>query len=297
MSIADEGRGSASIVNIEPIDMSVETTELFERFNSPSSSIPASISSQHNENENQQVEFSQTTSGNSGIASKSEASLVQSIQELYSLVANEISDRGITKAIFAKVVLNETAETLDRIFQCKGVGYDYFLQMIRTFLSCIHVEERMKRYRNVARALAEGRENNKTVSVTREEILDVIQQAKAEMSRMNVTQMLFAKVVLGRTAGIVSQMFKFNGMGYEKHIHTIRNFLGRPISERHMLYKKGVAPLPSSSQQSRLPQQTELHRTPLPTGLVQEVQLSENATTVDQVSNYAVYATKQRSDS
>ena len=275
-------------MNIEPIDMSTGTADLFE-----ASSGPTSCSHGHHyEYQNRQYGFS-STSCNSSSTKENNDSLLQSMQELYSLIASEISNRGITKNIFAKVVLNEPGETIDRLFQCKGVGYEYFVRMIRTFLGGIPPEERANRYRNVGRALVNRSENAKAVNLSREEILDVIQQAKAEMSRMSITQMVFAKVVLGRTAGVVSQMLKFNGVGYEKHIPTIRSFLARPVAERRMLYMKGVTPSPSDSQPSRLPLQSELHRTPVPTGLVQEIQVSENVTTVNQVTNYAVYSTEQ----
>ena len=199
----------------------------------------------------------------------------ESILDLYTLVMTEVSSQGITNTIFAKVVLNEPCHTLDKIFQCRGEGYDYFVQIIKNFLSNVPYEERAKRYKSFSRVMTEGREDTGE-TLSREMILDVIQQTKAEMSRMGLTQQVFAKVVLDRTAGIVSQMFKFNGVGYEKHIHTIRNFLTRPAEERHMLYRKGLAPPPWT-----------LQRAPVPEGLASEFLVTDNAATVNQVTNSA----------
>ena len=217
----------------------------------------------------------------------------ESIVNLFGLVTTEVSSQSITNTIFSKVVLNEPSNTLDRIFQCRGVGYEYFVQMIRTFLTTVPYEERAKRYKNVSRLITESRED--TVDrLSRDMILDVIQQTKAEMSRMGLTQQVFAKVVLGRTAGIVSQMFKFNGVGYEKHINTIRNFLGRPAEERHMLYKKGQAPAPWDNQAVRLSSSSSLQRVTVPEGLASEFLVAETPATVNQITNSAFSSLKQQ---
>ena len=208
----------------------------------------------------------------------------ESIMDLYSLVMTEVSTQGITNTIFAKVVLNEPCHTLEKIFQSRGEGYDYFVQVIKNFLSNVPYEERAKRYKNVSRVMTEGREDTGE-RLSREVILDVIQQTKAEMSRMGLTQQVFAKVVLGRTPGIVSQMFKFNGVGYEKHIHTIRNFLTRPAEERHMLYKKGLAPVPWDNQPVRPSSSSTLQRVSVPEGLASEFFVTDNTAAVNQVTN------------
>ena len=210
----------------------------------------------------------------------------ESIFDLYSLVMTEVSSQGITNTIFAKVVLNEPCHTLDKIFQCGGEGYDYFVQIIKNFLGNVPYEERAERYKHLSRMMTEGREDTGE-TLSREMILDVIQQTKAEMSRMGLTQQVFAKVVLGRTAGIVSQMFKFNGVGYEKHIHTIRNFLTRPAKERHMIYRKGLVPGAWDNQPARLSCSSTLQRAPVPQGLASEFLVTDNAATVNQVTNSA----------
>ena len=258
-------------MNIEPVDMNTESAEVFDILSSiPPSPQTLPVSSLHTFTSQQQA---QTNLGNSvaldmtqqaglrqGIQSEfsssvissdpinsNQGSLLQSMQDVRAQVFNEITNQGITSTIFSKVVLNEPCDTLNRIFQYSGVGYEHYVQMIESFLASVSPEERAKRYSNVGRVLAETREDVPVDDLSRETILEVIQQTKAEMSRMGLTQMLFAKVVLGRTAGIVSQMLKFNGVGYEKHIHTIRSFLTRPVEERRMLYRKGVAPSTSDN--------------------------------------------------
>ena len=135
--------------------------------------------------------------------------------------------------------------------------------------------------------------------LTREETLAVIHAAKAEMHREGLSQMVFAKVVLGRTPGIVSQMFKFNGAGYEKHVHTIRNFLMKPREERRKLYKQCAPPgkmhqfqTPSlggspGGHGSIIPQQTHpgsLHRSPMQMTFSPENSLAQMVSSVTQAA-------------
>ena len=56
------------------------------------------------------------------------------IQELLKQVMKEIMDEDITMDIFAKVVLNASNETLTRLFQTGGVGYEHYVEMIKSFL-------------------------------------------------------------------------------------------------------------------------------------------------------------------
>ncbi len=144
--------------------------------------------------------------------------------------------------------------------------------------------------------------------LTRDETLTVIHAAKAEMHREGLSQMVFAKVVLGRTPGIVSQMFKFNGAGYEKHVHTIRNFLTKPREERRKLYKQCAPPgkmhqfqTPSlggtpGGHGSIIPQQPHpapLHRSPVQMTFSAENSIAQMVSSVSQAAIASTIAREQ----
>ena len=68
------------------------------------------------------------------------------IQELLARVMKEITNEGITMGIFAKVVINATNDTLTRLFQSDGVGYENYVEMIVNFLNTVPLIERRQKY-------------------------------------------------------------------------------------------------------------------------------------------------------
>ena len=68
------------------------------------------------------------------------------IQELLTQVMKEITNEGITMGIFAKVVINATNETLGRLFQNNGVGYERYVEMIVNFLNTVPLKIRRQKY-------------------------------------------------------------------------------------------------------------------------------------------------------
>ena len=71
----------------------------------------------------------------------------EEMQGIMARVMKEVTNEGITLEIFAKVVINATNETLKRLFQSGGVGYERYVQMIVSFLDIVPLEERRKRYK------------------------------------------------------------------------------------------------------------------------------------------------------
>ena len=72
---------------------------------------------------------------------------MKNTQELLTEVMKEIANEDITMGLFAKVVLNASNETMTRLFQAGGVGYERYVDTIKSFLSSVPLDERRQRYR------------------------------------------------------------------------------------------------------------------------------------------------------
>ncbi len=69
-----------------------------------------------------------------------------------------------------------------------------------------------------------------------EELVHTLQKVKDEMTVMEISQKIFARAALNRTRGILGQMLKHNGVGYERHIAAIKRFLEMPLTKRKQIY-------------------------------------------------------------
>ena len=71
---------------------------------------------------------------------------------------------------------------------------------------------------------------------TENELQDTLDNIRTELSRESISQQVFAKATMDRTRGILSQMLKHGGAGYERHIATIKRFLQLPREVRREIY-------------------------------------------------------------
>ena len=75
---------------------------------------------------------------------------------------------------------------------------------------------------------------------TTEEMNDILNKIKLEMQKENVTQSIFAGAALGKRSRqtVLSLILTKGGLGYEKHVQTIEQFLALPVEERRRLYEQ-----------------------------------------------------------
>ncbi len=65
----------------------------------------------------------------------------------------------------------------------------------------------------------------------------ILNKAKEEIESCKISKAVFARKVLDRSIGILNNVFRYHGKGYEQHVQTIKNFFETvPFEERYHMY-------------------------------------------------------------
>ena len=86
------------------------------------------------------------------------------------------------------------------------------------------------------------------LSFSEKERKAILNMAKTEIESCKISKAIFARKVLDRSVGILSNVFRYDGKGYEQHVETIKNFFEKvPITERYRMYTSESLPSWSST--------------------------------------------------